>query len=656
MMPYPAEIDQFSTKLNKKPDGTVYAIEESISVVNGVYDGPLAHDNIEIGSIAIYTGPLFTGETVSNYIVSTPSLTPWKRWIKIFSESPVVYVSYHTPGDQVEADDINALQNSVVSMQGEVDRYKSENDAALHVATTRISAVETGKASVTYVDTQFASKADKSNTYTKAETDSRIEEIIGAAPAALDTLQELSEALNNDPDFAATMTTSLSGKVDKVSGKQLSTEDFTTAEKTKLAGIASNANNYVHPTGDGNLHVPATGTANNGKVLKAGASSGGAAWGVVDWGELSGRPSTFSPAAHTHAAADIASGTIATARLPAASTTGAGIVQLNNSVTSTSTTQAATANAVKVAKDAADTAQATANAAETPAGAQAKADAAAAAGIGAADAVQANLDGHIGKGGAAHADVVAGGASGFMTGAQATKLAGIAAGAEVNQNAFATVAVSGQSSVVADSKTDTLNISAGSGISITTDTTNDTVTITAAVASVAGKTGAIILGKADIGLGNVENYGVATQAEAEAGVSASKYMTAQRVKQHVDSRGFVTQADLGNAGYGDMVKSVYDTDNDGKVDAAEAADTVPWTGVSGKPDFESHITNTSNPHAVTKEQVGLGSVSNYSIASQAEAEAGTTSSRYMTPLRVSQAIAARAMPKGPLTWNQLKGV
>ncbi len=36
-------------------------------------------------------------------------------------------------------------------------------------------------------------------------------------------------------------------KVDKVTGKQLSTEDYTTDEKTKLAGVAANANNYTHP-------------------------------------------------------------------------------------------------------------------------------------------------------------------------------------------------------------------------------------------------------------------------------------------------------------------------------------------------------------------------------------------------------------------------
>ncbi len=40
----------------------------------------------------------------------------------------------------------------------------------------------------------------------------------------------------------------LSTKVDKETGKGLSTNDYTTAEKTKLAGIAENANNYSLPT------------------------------------------------------------------------------------------------------------------------------------------------------------------------------------------------------------------------------------------------------------------------------------------------------------------------------------------------------------------------------------------------------------------------
>lgn len=54
---------------------------------------------------------------------------------------------------------------------------------------------------------------------------------------------------------------------------------MSSGDKTKLNGIATNANNYSHPTGDGNLHVPVTGTTNSGKVLKAGSTAGELVWG-----------------------------------------------------------------------------------------------------------------------------------------------------------------------------------------------------------------------------------------------------------------------------------------------------------------------------------------------------------------------------------------
>jgi hypothetical protein len=50
------------------------------------------------------------------------------------------------------------------------------------------------------------------------------------------------------------------------------------ADKIKLDGIDDNANNYTHPSDDGNLHVPATGTDNNGKVLTAGSTAGSLSW------------------------------------------------------------------------------------------------------------------------------------------------------------------------------------------------------------------------------------------------------------------------------------------------------------------------------------------------------------------------------------------
>jgi len=107
--------------------------------------------------------------------------------------------------------------------------------------------------------------------------------------------------------------TGLQGALDGKSSTSHTHSDATTsvsgfmsgADKTKLNGIATNANNYSHPTGDGNLHVPATGTTNNGKVLRAGSTAGSLSWGSVAWTEVTGKPTTFSPSAHTHAISDV---------------------------------------------------------------------------------------------------------------------------------------------------------------------------------------------------------------------------------------------------------------------------------------------------------------------------------------------------------------
>lgn len=71
-----------------------------------------------------------------------------------------------------------------------------------------------------------------------------------------------------------------------------------------------------------------------------------------------------------------------------------------------------------------------------------------------------------------------GATNGLMTADDKKKLNGIATGAEVNQNAFSNVKV-GSTTVEADSKTDTLELVAGSGVTITPDATNDKITIAA---------------------------------------------------------------------------------------------------------------------------------------------------------------------------------
>ena len=69
-------------------------------------------------------------------------------------------------------------------------------------------------------------------------------------------------------------------------------------------------------------------------------------------------------------------------------------------------------------------------------------------------------------------------ANGLMSSTHWSKLEGIASGAEVNQNAFSNITV-GDTTIQADSKTDTLTLEAGSNVTLTPDSKTSKVTIKA---------------------------------------------------------------------------------------------------------------------------------------------------------------------------------
>lgn len=120
---YPNNIDEFTEKLNKI-EGNTYVIEEIVELNDGVYEGELKHDNISNSSIRVYTGAKLTGDKISNFILSTPSKTPWKCIIKIFAKVDKCYITYETQGDTVEAEDINKVQDSIVNTQKLLEYYK----------------------------------------------------------------------------------------------------------------------------------------------------------------------------------------------------------------------------------------------------------------------------------------------------------------------------------------------------------------------------------------------------------------------------------------------------------------------------------------------------------------------------------------------------
>ena len=95
----------------------------------------------------------------------------------------------------------------------------------------------------------LAGKSDKSDTYTAAQADAAIAKaiaaVVNAAPAAFDTLKEIADWIGDDQSGAAAMAAAIANKVDKVSGKGLSTNDYTTTEKDKLSGVEMGAKDNV---------------------------------------------------------------------------------------------------------------------------------------------------------------------------------------------------------------------------------------------------------------------------------------------------------------------------------------------------------------------------------------------------------------------------
>ena len=164
--------------------------------------------------------------------------------------------------------------------------------------------------------------------------------------------------------------------------------------------------------------------------------------------------------------------------------------------------------------------------------------------------------------------------------------------------------------------------------------------------------------KIHVGLGSVDNYPTASQAEAIAGSVNNRFMTPLRTAQliaqvatnvidaHIANQANphnTTKAQVGlglvlNYGIADVVAARAGLSNELYMTPAMTREAITAIALEGVAD---HIDNTANPHNTTKAQVGLASVQDYGIASQGEAEDGTLNTRYMTPLRSRQQIQAQ---------------
>lgn len=106
--------------------------------------------------------------------------------------------------------EVEGIFTDITAVQTSVEKEIADRTAADKALSDKIDAIE-----IPEVPTKVSELENDAKYQSDSEVDSRIKNVIGSAPEALDTLKELADSLGNDPDFAGTVTKELAKKADK---------------------------------------------------------------------------------------------------------------------------------------------------------------------------------------------------------------------------------------------------------------------------------------------------------------------------------------------------------------------------------------------------------------------------------------------------------
>ena len=208
----------------------------------------------------------------------------------------------HTHSQYATNDDVEALETEVAGKANSTHSHAQSDITGLATALgNKANASHTHETGdITGLDTALSGKAAASHTHSlddvsettakKIMTADERTKLSGIAAGANKTVVDTAmSSTSTNPVQNKAVNSALGNKVDKVTGKGLSTNDYTTDEKTKLAGIAAGANKYTHPTSH-----PASMITGLADVATTGS-----------YNDLSNKPTTMTPTAHTHAQSDV---------------------------------------------------------------------------------------------------------------------------------------------------------------------------------------------------------------------------------------------------------------------------------------------------------------------------------------------------------------
>lgn len=106
--------------------------------------------------------------------------------------------------------EVEGIFTNITTIQTSVEKEIADRTAADKALSDKIDAIE-----IPEVPTKVSELENDAKYQSDSEVDFRIQNVIGSAPEALDTLKELADSLGNDPDFAGTVTKELAKKANK---------------------------------------------------------------------------------------------------------------------------------------------------------------------------------------------------------------------------------------------------------------------------------------------------------------------------------------------------------------------------------------------------------------------------------------------------------
>lgn len=107
------------------------------------------------------------------------------------------------------------LETKAAELQDNINLKASQSDLETYMSATDTKVSELEE-KIGNVPTKVSELENDANYQSDSQVDARIQEVVAAAPEALDTLKELADALGNDPDFAGTVTTELAKKANSI--------------------------------------------------------------------------------------------------------------------------------------------------------------------------------------------------------------------------------------------------------------------------------------------------------------------------------------------------------------------------------------------------------------------------------------------------------